>query len=93
MCPDRKLKWFSDRGHNTQKIHERVLARFKESYSGAALDSTHISQSQQVRSIKVNSFSSARIILLTNNSHSSRQVICGLSDTHRLRKARRLVLR
>jgi hypothetical protein len=33
MCPDRKLKWFSDQGYSTDKIRERVLTRFNETYA------------------------------------------------------------
>ncbi|KAG8730739.1 hypothetical protein FRC10_002393, partial [Ceratobasidium sp. 414] len=32
MCPDRKLKWFADRGFVTNRIRQRVVNRFKSLY-------------------------------------------------------------
>ncbi|KAF8595858.1 hypothetical protein BDV93DRAFT_573592, partial [Ceratobasidium sp. AG-I] len=33
MCPDRKLKWFSDRGYDTEAIRTSIVSRFKATYA------------------------------------------------------------
>ena len=37
MCPDKKLKWFKDRGQNARQIKDikkRVVDRWNETYRG-----------------------------------------------------------
>lgn len=93
MCPDRKFKWFADRGHDTQKIHERALARFNETYSGAASDSMQIARSQPISSFKVNLSQLHQLFIFDQQLALFRWVICGLNNTLHLQKAQSLVPR
>lgn len=86
MRPDRKLKWFSDRGIDTEKIHKRVVDRFNETYTGAMLNSAHIPRPLQGLNIKVTHF-----LMLEGGFENLllfRQAICGHNDTLRLWKER-----
>lgn len=49
MCPDRKLKWYTDRGYEIDSIRSRVVSRFEELYPDTSTEARLPNNSQRIR--------------------------------------------
>ncbi|KAG8756943.1 hypothetical protein FRC11_004911 [Ceratobasidium sp. 423] len=51
MCPDRKLKWYTDRGYKVDSIRSRVVSRFEELYPNTTQEAQSQNNPQPIRNI------------------------------------------
>ncbi|KAG8682294.1 hypothetical protein FRC11_015078 [Ceratobasidium sp. 423] len=51
MCPDRKLKWYTDRGYGVDSTRARVASRFEELYPDTTQEARSQNDSQPIRNI------------------------------------------